>query len=223
MRTRKILIGIVLVFFLTIGLKFTSAFFSDAGQSQNNTFAAADTFPTPTLAVTPTPSPSPTPAVIIVINEISSGGDSKDEWVELYNPTDSPINVSGWKISDKNAFDSGGDDTFPTTPSIPSLGYAVVITNNSTVAGIPSSAITIELVNANIGSGLNNTGDAVHLKNALNVVVDSMSYGNETSVFPIPPTTPSSSQSLARSPNGTDTNSASDWIIDTTPSLGISN
>ena len=108
----------------------------------------------------------------------------------------------------------------PTVTPIPAGGYAVIIGSTSTVSGIPSSAITIQLTNATIGSGLNNGGDAVFLKNPTSTTIDSMSYGDNTTIFPTPPTTPGSDQSVARIPNGTDTNSASDWALDTSPTIG---
>ena len=36
----------------------------------------------------------------IVINEIMPAPASGNEWVELYNPGTTPIDISGWKIDD---------------------------------------------------------------------------------------------------------------------------
>lgn len=202
----------LLIIFLGVGFisfKTTYSLFSDTASSIGNVFSAATSFPLPKH---------------IVINEIYIDGNSKGEWVEIYNQKDSPVDVSGWKISDSNAYETGNDDTFPTVSPIPAHGYGVIITNQSTVTGIPSSAIIISLTNANIGSGLNDDGDAVIIKNASGSIIDKMSYGNYSPpIFPSPPAAPGLNQTLARSPNGQDTDITFDWIIDNTPSIGIEN
>lgn len=215
--TKKIyFLAIMFTITLTfISYKVTYSFFNDTATSTGNTFAAASFFPTPT----PTATPSPT----IVVNEVSSNGNANTEWVEIYNATGSPIDVSGWKISDQNAFDTGNDDTFPTVSPIPAGGYGVVVPSNSLVVGIPVSAIKIELVNANIGSGLNNDGDAVVLKNSSNTIIDAMNYGTVSVIFATPPAAPGVGQSVARIPNGTDTNTSSDWSLDSSPTMGVTN
>lgn len=207
---KSLYIVLIFLFLLTglVAFRVSYAFFSNSGTSSANTFTAASCFSSGTH---------------IVINEESSDGQAKGEWVELFNPTCGSIDVSGWKISDKNASDNGQDDTFPAVSPIPAGGYSVVITNNTSVVGIPPTAITIELTSANIGNGLNDDGDAVHLKNPSNVVVDEMSYGNNHDVFNPAPSAPPANQSLARSPNGVDTNTAADWVVDTTPSIGVAN
>ena len=50
------------------------------------------------------PAYSQTPSEHIVINEIDTNPNGDDslavsEWVELYNPTDSDVDISGWKIA----------------------------------------------------------------------------------------------------------------------------
>lgn len=195
----------------------TIAGFEDNETSTDNLFQAASDF---TVTITPTPTGAEEPEEeIILINEVSSDGSSAGEWVELYNPTNSPIDISGWIIED-----GASPDVIPLlTPPIPGGGYAVVITNNSTVSGIPGSAITIVIPNGNIGSGLNDDGDVVTLNDETDTFIDGMSYGsNETYIVgPNAPTT--TAQTLSRNPNGSDTDTGADWILDTSPSIGVSN
>lgn len=225
-------VGIAAAFLVSV----SGSFFSDAEKTVGNVLSAAISYttpsgnpvptgtPSPTSLALPTSTPTPSPGnLAILVNEVYSDGQAKGEWVELFNPNAFPVDVSGWMIADKNAYDNGQDDTFPTSSPIPAGGYAVVITNQTTVAGIPASAITIELINANIGSGLDDDGDAVVLKNPSNAIIDAMNYGNVSEIFPSPPGAPSSGQSLARSPNGSDTNGAVDWSVDGTPTLGVIN
>ena len=46
----------------------------------------------------------------VVINEVDTNPDGNDsatisEWVELYNPTDSDVDLSGWEIMFNNCFE----------------------------------------------------------------------------------------------------------------------
>lgn len=157
----------------------------------------------------------------VVINEVyydvgtGKGTDSGgNEWVELYNPTSSAINISGWKICDASSC-----DTIPSSPSIPAYGFAIITNDASTWThwAIDPGAIQIVL-GSEIGSGLNNDGDQVILKNASDAEQDKMSYGNDTSFFTLPDV--DEGWSLARLIKGFDTNSASDFWANNNPNPG---
>lgn len=56
---------------------------------------------TPTLTVTPEFSPTPVPTRSVVINEVAWMGtiySTTHEWIELYNPTNKEISISGWSL-----------------------------------------------------------------------------------------------------------------------------
>lgn len=61
--------------------------------------------PTKTATITRTPTKTPTSAVVrsVIINEIAwagtASGLSDDEWIELYNPGNKSINITGWRLS----------------------------------------------------------------------------------------------------------------------------
>ena len=65
----------------------------------------------------------------VVISEVQIAGvDADDEFIELYNPTGTPISLEGWRLSKKT---SGGSESnlltaFPAT-SIPSHGFCLVV------------------------------------------------------------------------------------------------
>ncbi|MBT9168993.1 MAG: hypothetical protein DDT19_02345 [Syntrophomonadaceae bacterium] len=159
-----------------------------------------------------------------VINEVyyhvgrNKGSDPKNEWVEIYNPTNKPVDISGWQICDRRAC-----DTIPFSKPIPAKGFAVITPRSSTWSywpDIPDEAIKIVL-NSNIGrDGLDNWGDRVILKDnsTPRKIIDAMSYGSDTSQFTLPLS--GKGKSLARIVKGYDANSATDWIINATPNPG---
>ena len=69
-------------------------------------------------------------ALDVVISEVAWGGtaaSSADEWLELYNPTNTPVNLSGWSLS--------ADDGAPIialTGSIPANGYYLLESGDDT-------------------------------------------------------------------------------------------
>ena len=76
----------------------------------------------------------------IVINEIladpngaqnfdtdgNGAADTGDEFVELYNTTGAPVDISGWTLNDADG-GSGADFTFPAGTIIPAGGHVVVV------------------------------------------------------------------------------------------------
>lgn len=159
-----------------------------------------------------------------VINEVYSdvendkGQERKNEWVEIYNPTSSAVNISGWKICA-----TGGCDIIPSSSPVPSHGFAVVSPESATWGfwpGIPAGAIKIVLGSKFGSDGLDNPGDRVILRNASNAVVDAMSYGSDKSQLNPSVHVSSKGNSMARIVKGYDTNSAWDWITNITPNPG---
>lgn len=73
-------------------------------QEVSQSLAEETPTPTPTLISEPTPTPTPTPEagvqpLDVVINEVAWMGtkaNSTDEWIELYNNTDSDIDLTDW-------------------------------------------------------------------------------------------------------------------------------
>lgn len=141
----------------------------------------------------------------------------KNQWIEIYNQSASSVNVSGW-----NVIDSSGSVPIPSVSPIPAHGFAVITGNQSTTT-IPSSALTITLGSNKIGSnGLDGSGDFVKLLNG-STTVDQMSYGTNVTVFSSPPTAPTSTTSLARHPNGVNTDTTGDWHTNVALSVGATN
>ena len=124
----------------------------------------------------------------VVVNEIEmnpSGTDAGNEWVELYNPTSSSVDISGWKIKT-----TGGkrteDVSIPSGTSIKSNGFYCHT--------FPSQWLD------------NENNESAILFNAQGSEVDRTPGKNDTS---------NDSRSWTRVPNGQDTNSASDFQFKT--------
>ena len=161
----------------------------------------------------------------VVINEVfydvdsTHGSDTNNEWIELYNPTADPVSIQNWDICDGNSCDTIVDAVI-----IPAYGFAVIVNDASTYEDfwddIPAEAVKIALNNA-LGSGLNDGGDRVILKDASDIVIDHMSYGSDTSSFnPSVAITGADGKSIARVVKGWDTDTVEDWIFNATPNPG---
>jgi len=159
----------------------------------------------------------------LVINEVyydvdgSHGAEGDNEWVEIYNPTSSAVNIKDWQICD-----NGGCDVITSLDlDIPANGYAVITDEASTWGfwTVPGSAIKIAL-GSSIGSGLNNSGDRLILEDDNGLEIDAMSYG--TDVVSLNPACPDVSEghSLARKPAGQDLDVNSDFEDLSSPNPG---
>jgi hypothetical protein len=108
----------------------------------------------------------------LVINEIMyapSGGEP--EWVELFNTTNSTINLRGWKLSDANTTSKPVIST--KNVFIVPQSY-LVLARDSTIVNFHSS-IPAPIVRMSLPS-LNNDGDAVVLYDPRNIAMDSLTY-----------------------------------------------
>ncbi|MDB6079347.1 MAG: hypothetical protein JWO82_3094, partial [Akkermansiaceae bacterium] len=109
------------------------------------------------------PGAVPATAVINEFHEKPEDGHELEEFIELYNPGDSDLVLTGWKFSDAVSF------TFPTT-TLPSHGYLVVALN-------PASILTRYGITA-LGpwSGKLSAGETITLKDAAGTLRDSVTY-----------------------------------------------
>ncbi|HKG98409.1 MAG TPA: lamin tail domain-containing protein, partial [Pyrinomonadaceae bacterium] len=111
----------------------------------------------------------------IVINEIhynSPNNTIREEFIELYNPTDSQVDISNWRIR------GGVDYFFPANTSIPAGGFVLVAEHPPTIA-----ARFAQNAFGPWEGGINNDGEEITLRNGLNEVVDVVDF---KSAFPWP-------------------------------------
>ena len=102
-------------------------------------------------------------ALDVIINEVAWGGTSaaftNDEWIELYNPTGSAINLATWTLSD------GGDINITLSGSIPAGGYYLLERDDD-------NTISDILADQTYTGGLVNTGETLTLKDDLLNTID---------------------------------------------------
>ena len=172
----------------------------------------------PSLPGTPTSPGSPTPpggstAAKVLISEIyhyvddAHGSKPGNEWVELYNGTQSTVDVSGWTITDNFA-----SSTLPAGSTISAGGFAIVTPTSQTrdLWLLPSSVKFI-FTGKIFGDSLSDTDDRVVLRNASGTTIDAVSWGSDTSMMNPSATTTAYGQSLTRISLTTDTDTAADW------------
>ena len=150
------------------------------------------------------------------------GVEGLNEWVEIYNQTNTALDISGWQICDNNSC-----DTLPSTPLIPALKYAVIVATSTTVSNLlpsywylPSEVTEID-IGEEIGGGLANGGDRLILKRPDGVVVDEMNWQDDTGVWNPGAVDVAEGNVLARVPSGYDTDSPSDWQELVPPSVDL--
>src|SRR3989344_4219948 len=98
----------------------------------------------------------------VIINEVAwagTKGSSTDEWIELYNSTDSEVS-----LSDSGIYEGGGTVLIEGLEgTIPSHGYFIIErTDETTLPGMTAS----QTPSSWSGSGLSNSGEHLVLKDA---------------------------------------------------------
>jgi hypothetical protein len=117
----------------------------------------------------------------IVMNEIYSRGVAGNlDWIELYNPTGSQVDISAYKIYDVGG--QGGTKPkkqFAAGAVIPARGFYVIITDTADFSGDLS------------GFGLSSSGEEVWLEDGTGTIIDTVTFGAM-----------STSQTFGRGPDG---------------------
>ncbi|MBP6884144.1 MAG: lamin tail domain-containing protein [Candidatus Pacebacteria bacterium] len=147
------------------------------------------------------------------------GTEQDNEWVEIYNQTDTALDINGWQICD-----NGGCDTLASSSPImiPAKGYGVITASNTTWNYWELANGVVPIVLSGLNS-LSNTGDRLILKRPDGIVMDEMNWGTDTGVWnPASPDVPEG-HTLGRRPNGYDTNQASDFVDLAPPTLNLIN
>ena len=109
--------------------------------------------------------------VVISEIQISGGSDADDEFVELYNPTDSSVDLTGWRLNKTNSGGSAQNLVASMSGNIPAHGYFLVA--NPDYDGVVAEDLTYSATTSAITS--NNT---VNLFSDAGVtIVDKVGFG----------------------------------------------
>jgi beta-lactamase superfamily II metal-dependent hydrolase len=156
------------------------------------------------------------PAPKVVFSEIfydTPGTDSIEEWMELYNNSDLTVDISGWTITDNNG--GGGTYTIPSGTTMKPNSYL-------TIAKDSAGFNALYGYDADIYGGfpgLNNSGDAVLLKDTEDGLVDTAAWEGGASLG-VPDgwgstSAPNAStgKTIVRTDVTVDTDTFNDWSI----------
>lgn len=115
----------------------------------------------------------------LILNEINFSPDTGNaEWIELYNPTNQTIDISGWQMVQN----SGGYSIADTCQAIIKPGMYVVFASDNRIFNrfsyLSSPDLTRRVFIRSSGSdlGLNNDGDMVKLIDLFKDMIDSVYY-----------------------------------------------
>ncbi len=142
--------------------------------------SVASVTPTGNMTITATFAADASNDNSIVINEVNYNSDPNfqpQSWVELYNPHDFTIDVSGWQLKDS---EDGNVYTFPPHTTIGPNDYLVLCEN---LIMFHSKFPNVEKCIGNFTFKLSNAGEAVRLFDPNGTLVDSVTYDDE---FPWP-------------------------------------
>lgn len=157
----------------------------------------------------------------ILISEVfydTPGYDLIEEWIELYNPTFSPIDISGYTVNNRNDF--GTHYSIPRGTIVSPRSFFIIAKDSAGFLGL-GYGFNADLY-ANFGT-LANTGDCIILKDSLGRVVDYVAWEGG-GPYGMPPRWGSSTlpfantgKSIARRSLYIDTDTYEDWLSDVLP------
>lgn len=96
--------------------------------------------------------------------------ETNHEWVEMYNTCNETIALIGWTISD-----NGSADEIPLS-NISAHGFLIIAAKADFLGDFSGFNGSVVFLNSSIGSGLNNTGDRITLRDSIGTVIDEVLY-----------------------------------------------
>ena len=141
----------------------------------------------------------------IVISEVyydASGIDSVEEYVELYNPTNNTIDISGWRLEDASS-----SYIIPADSTIASESNFTLARDGDTFRSLTNYTKTADVGDLSISLG--NSGDQLTLKDGNGIEIDFVAWENFVSGWDIVATT---GRTIQRLPVDADTDTDSEWM-----------
>ncbi len=149
----------------------------------------------------------------VLISEIQTGGDTvRDEFIELYNPNNSPVNLDGWSLKKKT---SGGNESNlvdSLSNTIPTQGYFLIVPqiSSSTPGYTGSTSPDIYYSGSTYSMASNNT---VILYKPNNNISDKVGFGEAEDYETATTTNPGTSQSISRKSEFDTDNNLDDFFV----------
>ncbi len=118
-------------------------------------------------------SSSEDPIVINEINYNSSSSMNSGDWVELFNPNDHGVDISGWTFEDEGSF-----FVMPGGTVMPAGSFLVLVEDAVKFSSIYPNTVNVlgDFGEGDRGFKLSNSNELIQLKNAALVVIDSVHY-----------------------------------------------
>lgn len=166
----------------------TGAYFSDQEKSTQNKMGAASNFESQSSVLALTTEPTPASFGELKVSEVYLGDSSPSQWLEIYNPGPSDIDISNWSIHEGVNCDGIMGGTI-----IPTNGYAIVSPYTQTEfftywPDTPPATAFIHLDTA-IGNGLAPDSNIILSSSQCEsspVVVDQVVASDKVSAIPSP-------------------------------------
>lgn len=121
-------------------------------------------------------------------------------WIEMYNTTNTPVNLSGWQIH------FGTAQFTISSGSIPANGFIVASSKDSLMAvNYPS----VPLLGESVSGGLDDKSETIKIFNSSNVLVDEVTYFDDT---PWPDCADGTGQTLSLSSTSANNDLPTSWV-----------
>lgn len=151
----------------------------------------------------------------VVISEVfydTPGTDSAEEWIELFNPTATTADISGWTLIDNNG--TGTTYTIPAGTTLRPRTFLTIAANQSGFKALYNRDADV------YGSipALNNTGETLLLRDGSGATVDAVAWEGGAGGLPTgwgsatDPVAPTGSTIVRTNPD-TDTDTYADWSV----------
>jgi hypothetical protein len=156
----------------------------------------------------------------VVVNEVKTGSaaSASDEFIELYNPCAMAVDLTGFSIVYRSAAGVTDVVVINLTKTIAAGGWLLIAGPTYSNGGTPDQTYGVGRLAA--------AGGGVGVRDGAQLLVDSVGYGTATNAFVegAAGTAPPNGQSIARTPNGNDTNhNDADFAVATTPTPRAAN
>jgi hypothetical protein len=154
-------------------------------------------------------SPIPNHVLFSEIYYDTIGKESDNEWIELFNPTKTILDISGYIIKDNT-----GSWVIPNGTTIKAGGYLVIARNATSFHNIFGCKPDI----SGLTLALSNTGDKLEILTPDGILIDFVAWENYIEGWNIEA---DEDKSIKRDPINVDTNSPKDWLSNQTPHPGL--